>query len=49
MANTILTAAALFALCAPGPRTTCVVDGDTFWLEGEKPMNSGWATPRPVA
>lgn len=36
MANTFLTAAALFALCAPGPRTTCVVDGDTFWLEGEK-------------
>lgn len=28
--------AAAFALCAPGPRTTCVVDGDTFWLEGEK-------------
>ena len=36
MANTLITAAALFALCAPGPRTTCVVDGDTFWLEGEK-------------
>jgi micrococcal nuclease len=31
-----LTVAAAFALCAPGPRTTCVVDGDTFWLEGEK-------------
>lgn len=29
-------AAAAFALCAPGPRTTCVVDGDTFWLDGEK-------------
>jgi len=29
-------AAAAFALCAPGPRTTCVVDGDTFWLQGEK-------------
>ena len=28
--------AASFALCAPGPRTTCVVDGDTFWLAGEK-------------
>jgi micrococcal nuclease len=28
--------AAAFALCAPGPRTTCVVDGDTFWLQGEK-------------
>lgn len=28
--------AAAFALCEPGPRTTCVVDGDTFWLNGEK-------------
>lgn len=25
-----------FPLCANGPRTTCVVDGDTFWLRGEK-------------
>jgi endonuclease YncB( thermonuclease family) len=30
------TAAALFALCSQPPRTTCVVDGDTFWLHGEK-------------
>ena len=29
-------AAAVFALCSPGPRATCVVDGDTFWLDGEK-------------
>jgi endonuclease YncB( thermonuclease family) len=29
-------AAATFSLCAEGPRTTCVVDGDTFWLAGEK-------------
>jgi endonuclease YncB( thermonuclease family) len=27
---------AAFALCAEPPRTTCVVDGDTFWLAGEK-------------
>jgi micrococcal nuclease len=32
----LLTLAAAFALCAEGPRTTCVVDGDTFWLNGEK-------------
>jgi micrococcal nuclease len=32
----LLTLAAAFALCASGPRTTCVVDGDTFWLNGEK-------------
>ena len=23
-------------ICGDGPRITCVVDGDTFWLEGEK-------------
>ena len=32
----LLLLAASFALCAPGPRTTCIVDGDTFWLNGEK-------------
>ena len=36
MPVTALALAAAFALCDPGPRTTCVVDGDTFWLEGEK-------------
>lgn len=29
-------AAAAFALCTSAPRQTCVVDGDTFWLRGEK-------------
>lgn len=28
--------AATFALCSGTIRTTCVVDGDTFWLAGEK-------------
>ena len=32
----LLMLAATFALCAEGPRTTCVVDGDTFWLQGDK-------------
>jgi endonuclease YncB( thermonuclease family) len=36
MAFVTLSAAALFALCPSGPRTTCVVDGDTFWLAGQK-------------
>ncbi|WP_234902686.1 MULTISPECIES: thermonuclease family protein [Rhizobium/Agrobacterium group] len=27
---------ASFTLCDTGRRTTCVVDGDTFWLEGVK-------------
>lgn len=31
-----LSLAASFALCADAPRNTCVVDGDTFWLAGEK-------------
>ena len=31
-----LSLSAAFALCAEAPRTTCVVDGDTFWLHGEK-------------
>jgi micrococcal nuclease len=29
-------AAATFTLCAEPPRITCVVNGDTFWLNGEK-------------
>ena len=36
MATPLLLLAASFALCAEGPRSTCVVDGDTFWLNGEK-------------
>lgn len=36
MAPPLLIFAATFALCADGPRHTCVVDGDTFWLAGEK-------------
>lgn len=28
--------AATFALCTGSPRTTCVVDGDTLWLDGAK-------------
>ena len=32
----LLTLAAGIALCGSGPRVTCVVDGDTFWLNGEK-------------
>ncbi len=32
----IIIFASAIALCPPGPRTSCVVDGDTFWLRGEK-------------
>ena len=31
-----LLAAVGLAICAPGPRDNCVVDGDTFWVEGMK-------------
>lgn len=30
------TASARFAICGAGTRVTCVVDGDTFWLNGTK-------------
>ena len=30
------TAARSFAICGTGPRVNCVVDGDTFYLAGEK-------------
>ena len=36
MAITLLSLAAAFTLCAEGPRINCVVDGDTFWVNGEK-------------
>ncbi len=36
MPATLLTLAASFVLCTSAPRVTCVVDGDTFWLNGEK-------------
>jgi micrococcal nuclease len=27
---------AKFSICSHGPRTNCVVDGDTFWFRGQK-------------
>ncbi len=36
MPATLLVLAAAFTLCTSAPRVTCVVDGDTFWFEGEK-------------
>ena len=38
--------AAMFVLCAAGaPRVNCVVDGDTFWLGGEKVRIADINTP----
>lgn len=36
MPATLLALAAAFTICSGAPRVTCVVDGDTFWLHGEK-------------
>lgn len=40
-----LAAAAALALCPSGPRDDCVVDGDTFWLAGEKVRIADIDTP----
>lgn len=32
----VLLAVATLPLCPPGPRDNCIVDGDTFWSNGEK-------------
>lgn len=45
MALVFLSLAAAFALCADGPRITCVVDSDTFWLAGEKVRIADINTP----
>jgi endonuclease YncB( thermonuclease family) len=37
--------AAQFALCGSSERITCVVDGDTLWLNGEKFRLQGYDTP----
>lgn len=36
---------AQFPLCGTGARTTCVVDGDTFWYRGEKVRIADINTP----
>lgn len=34
-----------FPLCGSGKRVTCVIDGDTFWLKGEKIRPEGFDAP----
>ncbi len=41
----LVTSADALDLCGSGPRVTCVVDGDTFWLDGEKIRIEGYDTP----
>lgn len=38
-------AATALTICAPGPRDNCVVDGDTFWIKGEKVRIAGIDAP----
>ncbi len=35
--------------CESGPRITCVVDGDTIWLNGENLRIKGYDTPEPYS
>ncbi|MGN6487333.1 MAG: thermonuclease family protein [Devosia sp.] len=42
---TLPAAAADFRTCKGGHRVTCVVDGDTFWLKGEKIRLEGYDSP----
>jgi endonuclease YncB( thermonuclease family) len=45
MSALALSLAAVFSLCSSAPRLTCVVDGDTFWLDGEKVRIADINTP----
>lgn len=40
-----LIAAAALTICPAGPRDNCVVDGDTFWLNGRKVRIADIDTP----
>ena len=40
-------AASAIEKCGSGQRYTCVVDGDTIWLSGEKIRMMGYDTPEP--
>lgn len=37
--------ASAIGMCGSGPRVNCIVDGDTFWLNGEKFRAVGYDTP----
>jgi endonuclease YncB( thermonuclease family) len=41
------TSVAAIDMCGSGQRVTCVVDGDTFWLDSEKYRAFGYDTPEP--
>lgn len=37
----LATSAAAIDMCGSGQRVNCIVDGDTFWLDGVKYRSSG--------
>lgn len=41
--------AVAIGICGSGQRVSCVVDGDTFWWQGEKYRTFGYDTPEPVS
>jgi endonuclease YncB( thermonuclease family) len=43
--HSVTSPATTFSLCAGGVRHTCVVDGDTIWLEGNKIRLAGIDAP----
>ena len=45
--STVATVSASFEKCGSRRRHTCVVDGDTIWLEGENIRLMGFDTPHP--
>lgn len=48
IASVLATPAMAIEMCGSGPRVNCVVDGDTFWLNGEKYRAMGYDTPEPT-
>lgn len=45
---TICSPAHAMEMCGLGERVDCIVDGDTFWLAGEKIRAVGYDTPEPT-
>ena len=38
----------MLSLCSGPVRVTCLVDGDTIWIDGKKLRMSGYDTPEPT-
>lgn len=49
LAVALATPALAIEKCGSGERHTCVVDGDTLWLDGRKYRLAGYDTPEPIS